>query len=167
MRFLCRRLELRHFVTRMCLHGGQRRFSTDANLRLMDTRYNGIVIFLCQSELSENESILRSNRTVASELVTSMDETNAAGHVALSGLHHRLLWKMFSSKEKQQTLSLPGQLGVSSDSPVCIPILSLSWSLGLCLILNVLTCSNKASDIPAISLAWSFPFRTGRPETTM
>lgn len=51
--------------------------------------------------------------------------------------------------------------------PVWIPIRSRSWSLGLCLILKVLTCSSKANDMLATSRACSFPFLTGRPETTM
>ena len=40
-----------------------------------------------------------------------------------------------------------------SPSPLCIPILNLSWSPGLCLILNRKTLSNRASDMRAISRA--------------
>ena len=51
--------------------------------------------------------------------------------------------------------------------PVLSPILTLSFSLGMCRILKVLTASRNASDMLATSLAWLSPLRTGSPDTTM
>ena len=51
--------------------------------------------------------------------------------------------------------------------PVCNPIRSCSFLLGLCLIRNVFTASKSRKDMRAISLAWFNPFLTGSPETTM
>ena len=42
-----------------------------------------------------------------------------------------------------------------------------TFSFDRCRILKVLTASRMASDIRAISRAWTMPFRMGRPDTTM
>jgi hypothetical protein len=55
------------------------------------------------------------------------------------------------------------QLGL----PVCIPMRSFNWSEGLCRIVKPRTADSRASDILAISRACRFPFRTGKPDTTM
>ena len=86
------------------------------------------------------------------------------------------LFLSFSVPSPLHPLSLPHALNLSlspspilclQHSPLCIPILNLSWSPGLCLILNRNTLSSRARDIRAISLAWRLPFLTGSPDTTM
>ena len=51
--------------------------------------------------------------------------------------------------------------------PLCRPMRKRSLSLGLCLILKVLTASRSFKAIRAISLACKSPFLSGSPDTTM
>lgn len=57
--------------------------------------------------------------------------------------------------------------GEESNLPECMPMRSLSCSVGLWRMLNVMTVSLSASPIRAISLAWFMPFLIGNPETTI
>lgn len=78
-----------------------------------------------------------------------------------------ILEAVLTVSPNRQYLGIFSPTTPATHGPVCIPILSRSCVLGLCLILKSRTCASSASDTLAISLACRFPFLTGRPDTTM
>ena len=70
-------------------------------------------------------------------------------------------------KRKKETEKKRKWSTVTPILPLWIPMRSLSCWSGRWRVLNVLTASSSARAMRAISLPWSLPFLTGRPDTTI